>query len=210
MKDLRHYINESLNSEIKDLQKKLKEFDLSVLFNGKYVLDDSLPEEFMNILKSFDRNPSDKTLKSTWKMIYSKTCIEPLVGKLIGDNKYEYSTILQDRREKWDIKYGNKLIDVKASYNNNTHKFSISNTEADFIMSNNDPQRYLIFIAPEMKTWEDAKKYTKDTSGIQMYMISLLDMKEVLDSGNVENKGSYVLIPENEMQEDNRFRKFKK
>lgn len=210
MKDLRHYINESLNGEIKDLQKKLKEFDLSVLFNGKYVLDDSLPEEFMNILKSFDRNPSDKTLKSTWKMIYSKTCIEPLVGKLIGDSKCEYSTILQDRREKWDIKYGNKLIDVKASYNNNTHKFSISNAEADFIISNNDPQRYLVFITPEMKTWEDAKKYTKDTSGIQMYMISLLDMKEILDSGNVENKGSYVLIPENEMQENNRFRKFKK
>ena len=122
MKTLQLYISESLSKEITELRNKLKKMDKSKIFDGNYNLDDSLDKEFYEILVSLNKpNSSNTTLIGTWKMLFSKLIVEPLVGELIGDSKCEYSSIDVGRTEKWDIKYGgNMLIDVKATYNNHT------------------------------------------------------------------------------------------
>ena len=45
MKTINEYINEKLNNEIEELRNLVKKFDRSKLFDGNYVLDDSVPEE---------------------------------------------------------------------------------------------------------------------------------------------------------------------
>ena len=106
MKTIKEFICEKVNDEITELRNLVKKFDRSKLFDNNYKLDDSLPEEFYNKLVelSYSKHPSNETLISIWKMIFSKTCIEPMVGEIIG-KECTYSTIEQDRKEKWDIKY---------------------------------------------------------------------------------------------------------
>ena len=215
MKSLKEYIvNESLSNEITELRKKLNKLDKTKIFNGNYNLDDSLPEEFYEILISLNKpNSADSTLIKTWRMLFSKLIVEPLVGALIGDNKCEYSTIKVDRTEKWDIKYNNILIDVKATYNNHTNNFGFSKKDADYII-NYDRQdidkRYVLFVYPEIKTWEDATKLYKNKSEVDMKLISYSDFKEILNNNNFEEKKSNILIPDSFIKENNKFRKFKK
>ena len=214
MKNIQEYINESLSSEIVNLQNKIKKLDKEKIFDGNYNLDDSLPKEFYEILISLNKpKASDKVLIGTWKMLFSKLVIEPLVGKLIGDNNCEYSTIKVDREEKWDIKYKNLLIDIKASYNNHTHNFGISRKDADFIVNyvgNDLDKRYILFVYPEIKTWNDAINLYKNTSEVDMKMISYSDFKDILNDNDFEEKKSELLIPETFINESEKFRKFKK
>jgi len=215
MKSIKNYINESLSNEILDLRKKLSKLDKSKIFNGLYNLDDSLDKEFYNILISLNKsNASNSTLISTWKMLFSKLIIEPLVGELIGDNKCEYSSINIDRTEKWDIKYNkNILIDVKATYNNHTGNFSFSKKDADYIINYNKQdinKRYVLFVYPEIKTWEDTIKIYKNKSMVDMKLISYIDFKEILNNNDFEEKKSNILIPNSFIEKNDKFRKFNK
>ena len=215
MKTLQLYINESLSNEITELRNKLKKLDKQKIFDGNYNLDDSLDQEFYNILISLNKpNSSNSTLISTWKMLFSKLIIEPLVGELIGDNKCEYSTIKIDRTEKWDIKYNNNiLIDVKATYNNHTNNFGFSKKDADYIINYNRQdidKRYVLFVYPEIKTWEDATKLYKNKSEVDMKLISYSDFKDILNDNDFEEKKSNILIPHSFIKENDKFRKFKK
>ena len=114
MKDIKSFIYEKLNNEIEELRNLVKKFDRSKLFDNNYNLNDSVPEEFYDKLVelSNSNHPSNETLISIWKMIFSKTCIEPMVGEIIGKD-CTYSTIEQDRNEKWDIKEGGKYYITK-------------------------------------------------------------------------------------------------
>jgi len=215
MKTLQLYINESLSNEIIELRNKLKKLDKQKIFDGNYNLDDSLDQEFYNILISLNSpNSSNSTLISTWKMLFSKLIVEPLVGELIGDNKCEYSSIKVDRTEKWDIKYDNDiLIDVKATYNNHTNNFGFSKKDADYIINYNRQdinKRYILFVYPEIKTWEDATKLYKNKSEVDMKLISYSDFKDILNNNDFEEKKSNILIPHSFINENNKFRKFKK
>jgi len=215
MKSLKEYINESLSNEILDLRKKISKLDKSKIFNGLYNLDDSLDKEFYDILISLNKpNASNSTLISTWKMLFSKLIIEPLVGELIGDNKCEYSSINIDRTDKWDIKYNkNILIDVKATYNNHTDNFGFSKKDADYIINYNKQdinKRYVLFVYPEIKSWEDAIKIYKNKSMADMKLISYIDFKEILDNNDFEEKKSNILIPNSFIEKNDKFRKFKK
>ena len=151
MKNIISYIFES--QEVEELQNKIKNLDKEKIFDGNYNLDDSLDPKFYDILVSLNsKRSSNKTLISTWKMLFSKLIIEPLVTKLIGETNCEISTIKQDRTEKWDIKYKNIYIDVKATYNNYTHNFGLDNQTCDFVTSNKDNKsRYILFVYPEIK-----------------------------------------------------------
>lgn len=214
MKTLQLYINESLSNEITELRNKLKNLDKQKIFDGNYNLDDSLDQEFYDILISLNKpNSSNSTLISTWKMLFSKLIVEPLVGELIGDNKCEYSTIKVDRTEKWDIKYNNILIDVKATYNNHTNNFGFSKKDADYILNYNKQdidKRYVLFVYPEIKTWEDATKLYKNKSEVDMKLISYSDFKDILNDNDFEEKKSNILIPHSFIKENDKFRKFKK
>ncbi len=215
MKTLQLYINESLSKEIIELRNKLKKLDKSKIFDGNYNLDDSLDKEFYEILTSLNKpNSSNTTLINTWRMLFSKLVVEPLVGELIGDSKCEYSSIDIDRTEKWDIKYnGNILIDVKATYNNHTHNFGFAEKDANYIINynkNDINKRYTLFVYPEIKTWEDATKLYKNKSEVNMLLISFSDFKEILDDNNFEVKKSNIMIPYSFINENNKFRKFKK
>jgi len=214
MKSINQYIQESLSNEIVELRKKLSKLNKAKIFNGNYNLDDSLDKEFYDVLISLNKpNSSDSTLISTWKMLFSKLIVEPLVGELIGDNKCEYSSINTDRTEKWDIKYNNILIDVKATYNNHTRNFGFSKKDVDYIINYNKQdinKRYVLFVYPEIKTWEDATKLYKNKSEVDMKMISFSDFKEILNDNNFEEKKANILIPDDFIQENNKFRKFKK
>jgi len=215
MKTLQLYINESLSNEITELRNKLKNLDKQKIFDGNYNLDDSLDQEFYDILISLNKpNSSNSTLISTWKMLFSKLIVEPLVGELIGDNKCEYSTIKVDRAEKWDIKYNNNiLIDVKATYNNHTNNFGFSKKDADYIINYNRQdidKRYVLFVYPEIKTWEDATKLYKNKSEVDMKLISYSDFKNILNDNDFEEKKSNILIPHSFIKENDKFRKFKK
>lgn len=215
MKTLQLYINESLSQEITELRNKLKKLDKSKIFDGNYNLDDSLDKEFYEILISLNKpNSSDITLIRTWRMLFSKLIVEPLVGELIGDSKCEYSSINVDRTEKWDIKYnGNTLIDVKATYNNRTHNFGFGEKDADYIINynkNDINKRYILFVYPEIKTWEDATKLYKNKSEVNMLLISFSDFREILNDNNFEVKKSNIMIPYSFIKENNKFRKFKK
>jgi len=215
MKTLQLYINESLSNEIIELRNKLKKLDKQKIFDGNYNLDDSLDQEFYDILISLNKpNSSNSTLISTWKMLFSKLIVEPLVGELIGDNKCEYSTIKVDRAEKWDIKYNNNiLIDVKATYNNHTNNFGFSKKDADYIINYNRQdidKRYVLFVYPEIKTWEDATKLYKNKSEVDMKLISYSDFKNILNDNDFEEKKSNILIPHSFIKENDKFRKFKK
>lgn len=215
MKTLKDKILESLSNEIIELRKKLNKLDKTKIFDGSYNLDDSLDKDFYNILISLN-NPrsSSSTLISTWKMLFSKLIVEPLVGELIGDNKCEYSSIETDRKEKWDIKYnGRILIDVKATYNNHTHNFGFPKKDANYIMNYTKEdinKRYILFVYPEIKTWNDAIKLYKNKSETNMYMISYLDFKEILDNNDFEEKKSNILISDEFIKNNNKFRKFNK
>lgn len=81
MKTLAQFIIESKNDEdLEKIKSQIKDMDRQLIFNGEYELD-NCPEEFFNILKSLAeyKNPSDKSLKGTWGMLFSKLVIEPLV-----------------------------------------------------------------------------------------------------------------------------------
>ncbi len=216
MKSLKEYIiNESLSNEITELRNKLKNLDKQKIFDGNYNLDDSLDQEFYDILISLNSpNSSNSTLISTWKMLFSKLIVEPLVGELIGDNKCEYSTIKVDRTEKWDIKYDNNiLIDIKATYNNYTHNFGFSKKDADYVINYNKQdinKRYVLFVYPEIKTWNDATKLYKNKSEVDMKLISYSDFKDILNNNDFEEKKSNILIPYSFINENDKFRKFKK
>lgn len=215
MKTLQLYINESLSKEITELRNKLKNLDKSKIFDGNYNLDDSLDEEFYEILTSLNKPKASNTaLINTWRMLFSKLVVEPLVGELIGDSKCEYSSIDVDKTEKWDIKYnGNMLIDVKATYDNHTNDFEFGKKDADYIInynSNDVGKRYILFVYPEIKTWDDATKLYKNKSEVNMLLISFSDFKEILDDNNFEVKKSNIMIPYSFITENDKFRKFKK
>lgn len=215
MKNLLVYIIESLSEEITDLRNKIKKLDKEKIFNGEYNLDDSLPKEFYDILISLNKsNSANSTLIKTWRMLFSKLIVEPLVGELIGDNDCEYSSIKIDREEKWDIKYkGKTLIDVKASYNNHTHNFGFPKIDADFITNYNKSDlsnRYILFVYPEIKNWNDAKDLYKNKSKVDMNMISYSDFKDILNENNFDIVKNTILIPDSFIKESNKFRKFKK
>lgn len=215
MKKISNYINESLSVEITNLRNKIKKLDKEKIFNGEYNLDDSLPKEFYDILISLNKpNSSNSTLIRTWKMLFSKLIVEPLVGELIGDKDCEYSSIKTDRTEKWDIKYkGKTLIDVKATYNSKGHNFGLSKKDADFITNYNEKdldKRYLLFIYPEIRTWNDATYLYKDKSKVKMYMISYLDLKDVLNDNNFNVISSTILISDAFIENSDKFRKFNK
>ena len=210
MKALNTYINEKLNNEIEELRRFVKKFDRSTLFNNQYVLDDSVPEEFYNKLVklSGSRHPSNAALISVWKMIFSKTCIEPMIGEIIGGN-CQYSTISQDRKEKWDIKYNNIYIDVKNTLSERTHNYSLSLSDIDFIKSvSDDGNRYMLFLDKEIKTWDYFCDIYKNKNMLNLYMISFNDLNDMLENNNYTvKKSKYILIPEQHIKENDKVRK---
>lgn len=215
MKQITVYIKESLSSEITELRNKIKNLDKEKIFDGNYNLDDSLDPKFYDILISLNtKKSSNSTLIKTWRMLFSKLIVEPLIGELIGDKDCEYSSIKIDRTEKWDIKYkGTTLIDVKASYNSRTHNFGIPQNDADFIINYNKSdigKRYLLFVYPEIKTWNDAKDLYKNKSKVDMKMISYSDLKDILNDNDFDVVKNTILIPDTFINESDKFRKFKK
>lgn len=215
MKSLLLYLNESLSNEITELRKKISKLDKEKIFDGNYRLDDSLDKEFYQILISLNKsNASDATLISTWKMLFSKLVVEPLVGELIGDSKCEYSSINVDRNEKWDIKYNNNiLIDVKASYNSRTHNFGLAERDANYIINYKGSdllKRYILFVYPEIRTWNDAIKLYKNKSEVDMKMISYSDLAEILENNEFTKYKSNILISDVFINDNKKFRKFKK
>jgi len=215
MKDIKEFICEKLNDEITELRNLVKKFDRSKLFDNNYKLDDSLPEEFYNKLVelSNSKHPSNETLISIWKMIFSKTCIEPMVGEII-DKDCTYSTIEQDRKEKWDIKYGNTFIDVKNTLSSKSHNYSLSLDDIDFIKSKlKDGKRYILFLDEEIKTWDYFIQVYKKKNSFKLYMISYNDLNDLIKNNDYEIKKSgkkeYILIPENDIKKNDKVRKNK-
>ena len=213
MKDIKEFICEKLNDEITELRNLVKKFDRSKLFDNNYKLDDSLPKEFYNKLVelSYSKHPSNETLISIWKMIFSKTCIEPMVGEIIG-KECIYSTIEQDRKEKWDIKYGNIFIDVKNTLSSKTHNYSLSLDDIDFIKSKlKDGNRYILFLDEEIKTWNYFVQVYKKKNSFKLYMISYNDLNDLIENNDYEIKKSgkkeYILIPENDIKKNDKVRK---
>ena len=212
MKNIKQFLIEKLNNEIEDLRNLVKKFDRAKLFDNTYTLDDSVPEEFYNklIKLSGSRHPSNKTLVSIWKMIFSKTCIEPMVGELIGGN-CQYSTIEQDRKEKWDIKYNNIFIDVKNTFSEHTHNYSLSLSDIDFMKSKlKDGNKYILFIDKEIKTWDYFLRVYKNKNSVKLYMISYNDLVNMIEENNYEikktNDKEYILIPENDIKTNDKVR----
>lgn len=206
MKNIKKYIYEKLNNEIEELRNLVKKFDRSKLFNNKYILDDSVPEEFYNKLVelSGSKKPSNSTLVSIWKMIFSKTCIDQMVGEIIGGN-CQYSTIEQDRKEKWDIKYNNTYIDVKNTLSDNNYSLDLS--DIDFIKSKlKDGNRYMIFLDKEIKTWDFFIDIYKHKNSFKLYIISYNDLNDMLENNDYKINKSYVLIPENDIKRNDKVR----
>jgi len=215
MKDIKSFIYEKLNNEIEELRDLVKKFDRSKLFDNNYNLNDSVPEEFYNKLVelSNSNHPSNETLISIWKMIFSKTCIEPMVGEIIGKD-CTYSTIEQDRNEKWDIKYNNTLIDVKNTLSSKNHNYSLSLDDIDFIKSKlKDGKRYILFLDEEIKTWDYFIQVYKRKNSFKLYMISYNDLNDLIENNDYEVKKSgkkeYILIPENDIKKNDKVRKNK-
>ena len=213
MKDIKSFIYEKLNNEIEELRNLVKKFDRSKLFDNNYNLNDSVPEEFYNKLVelSNSNHPSNETLISIWKMIFSKTCIEPMVGEIIGKD-CTYSTIEQDRNEKWDIKYHNTLIDVKNTLSSKNHNYSLSLDDIDFIKSKlKDGKRYILFLDEEIKTWDYFIQVYKRKNSFKLYMISYNDLNDLIENNDYEVKKSgkkeYILIPENDIKKNDKVRK---
>jgi hypothetical protein len=213
MKDIKEFICEKLNDEITELRNLVKKFDRSKLFDNNYKLDDSLPTEFYNKLVelSYSKHPSNETLISIWKMIFSKTSIEPMVGEIIG-KECTYSTIEQDRKEKWDIKYNNILIDVKNTLSSKSHNYSLSLDDIDFIKSKlKDGNRYILFLEEEIKTWDYFVQVYKRKNSFKLYMISYNDLNDLIENNDYEIKKSgkkeYILIPENDIKKNDKVRK---
>ena len=208
MKSLNKYISESLSKEITELRNKLKNLDKSKIFDGNYNLDDSLDKEFYEILISLNKsNSSNTTLISTWKMLFSKLVVEPLVGELIGDSNCEYSSIDVDRKEKWDIKYNNIYIDVKNTLSDNTHNYSLGLSDIDFIKSKlKDGNRYMLFLDKEIKTWDFFVDVYKRKNSFKLYMISYNDLNNMLENNDYKINKSYVLIPENDIKRNDKVR----
>lgn len=215
MKDIKSFIYEKLNNEIEELCNLVKKFDRSKLFDNNYNLNDSVPEEFYNKLVelSNSNHPSNETLISIWKMIFSKTCIEPMVGEIIGKD-CTYSTIEQDRNEKWDIKYNNTLIDVKNTLSSKNHNYSLSLDDIDFIKSKlKDGKRYILFLDEEIKTWDYFIQVYKRKNSFKLYIISYNDLNDLIENNDYEVKKSgkkeYILIPENDIKKNDKVRKNK-
>lgn len=213
MKGIKEFIYEKLNDEITELRNFVKKFDRSKLFDDKYKLDDSLPEEFYNKLVelSHSKHPSNETLISIWKMIFSKTCIESMVGEIIG-KECIYSTIEQDLKEKWDIKCGNTFIDIKNTLSSKSHNYSLSLDDIDFIKSKlKDGNRYILFLDEEIKTWDYFIQIYKKKNSFKLYMISYNDLNDLIENNDYEIKKSgkkeYILIPENDIKENDKVRK---
>lgn len=213
MKDIKSFIYEKLNNEIEELRNLVKKFDRSKLFDNNYNLNDSVPEEFYDKLVelSNSNHPSNETLISIWKMIFSKTCIEPMVGEIIGKD-CTYSTIEQDRNEKWDIKYHNTLIDVKNTLSSKNHNYSLSLDDIDFIKSKlKDGKRYILFLDEEIKTWDYFIQVYKRKNSFKLYMISYNDLNDLIENNDYEVKKSgkkeYILIPENDIKKNDKVRK---
>lgn len=213
MKDIKEFICEKLNDEITELRNLVKKFDRSKLFDNNYKLDDSLPKEFYNKLVelSYSKHPSNETLISIWKMIFSKTSIEPMIGEIIG-KECTYSTIEQDRKEKWDIKYNNILIDVKNTLSSKSHNYSLSLDDIDFIKSKlKDGNRYILFLEEEIKTWDYFVQVYKRKNSFKLYMISYNDLNDLIENNDYEIKKSgkkeYILIPENDIKKNDKVRK---
>ena len=213
MKDIKSFIYEKLNNEIEELRNLVKKFDRSKLFDNNYNLNDSVPEEFYDKLVelSNSNHPSNETLISIWKMIFSKTCIEPMVGEIIGKD-CTYSTIEQDRNEKWDIKYHNTLIDVKNTLSSKNHNYSLSLDDIDFIKSKlKDGKRYILFLDEEIKTWDYFIQVYKRKNSFKLYMISYNDLNDLIENNDYEVKKSgkkeYILITENDIKKKDKVRK---
>ena len=211
MKNFKNYIFEKINNEIEELRNLVKKFDRSKLFNNEYNLNDSVPEEFYNKLVELSgtKHPSNETLISIWKMIFSKTCIEPMVGEIIGKN-CQYSTIEQDRKEKWDIKYGNTLIDIKNTLSRN-HNYSLSLDDIEFIKTHlKDGNRYILFLDEEIKTWDYFIQVYKKKNSFKLYMISYNDLNDLIENNNYDVKKTgrkeYILIPEDDIKKNDKIR----
>ena len=211
MKTLNNFIYEKLNDEITELRNLVKKFDKSKLFDGNYILNDSVPEEFYNKLVELSNNkhPSNETLISIWKMIFSKTCIEPMVTEIIGKD-CTYSTIEQDRKEKWDIKYGNTLIDIKNTLSRN-HNYSLSLDDIEFIKIHlKDGNRYILFLDEEIKTWDYFIQVYKKKNSFKLYMISYNDLNDLIENNNYDVKKTgrkeYILIPEDDIKKNDKIR----
>lgn len=209
MKTIFDYISESGSNEIKTLQDKIKNLNLSEIFNGQYDLT-HLDIEFYKILRSLNSPmSSDKALIGTWKMLFSKLLIEPMVVELLDKNKCVISTIQQDRTEKWDIKYNNIYIDVKTSFNSRTRNFGLDNQTCEYILTSNNAHKYILFLYPEIRTWDDYINVYKNKKDINMYLISFADMKELLQKNIFISKSNTTLIPLSYIEASSKFRKNK-
>lgn len=209
MKTLTSFISEKLNNEIEELRNLVKKFDREKLFDNNYTIDDSTPKEFYDKLVelSGSKHPSNSTLKSIWKMIFSKTCIEPMVGELINKD-CQYSTIEQDRKEKWDIKCDDIYIDIKNTLSDRTHNYSLSLSDIDFIKENlKSGDRYIVFLDKEIKTWKDFVQAYNGRNSFKLYMISFNDLNDLIENNDYTVMSEYMLIPEYDIKNNDKVRR---
>ena len=209
MKTLTSFISEKLNNEIEELRNLVKKFDREKLFDNNYIIDDSTPKEFYDKLVelSGSKHPSNNTLKSIWKMIFSKTCIEPMVGEIINKD-CQYSTIEQDRKEKWDIKCDGIYIDIKNTLSDRTHNYSLSLSDIDFIKENlKSGDRYIVFLDKEIKTWKDFVQAYNGRNSFKLYMISFNDLNDLIENNDYTIMSEYMLIPEYDIKNNDKVRR---
>ena len=67
----------------------------------------------------------------------------------------------------------------------------------------------MLFVYPEIKTWNDTVDLYKNKSKVDMKMISYSDLKDILNENNFNVIKNTVLIPDTFVNNSNKFRKFK-
>lgn len=181
-------------------------------FNNKYDLTEVEPDFYNDVLVVLDsKYASPETHKSTWRMLFSKLYIEPLVIQLIGKNKCKQSTIQQDRNEKWDIEYNYKYYyDVKSTYKNSTGNFGFAVKDYNYLMSRNfEDNKYFIFIYPEIKTYSQIVYLQNNIDLVNLYAISYNDLKQVFLTNTFIEKCNVKIIPIEYMNKIDKFRKLR-
>ena len=140
-------------------------------------------------------------------MIFSKTCIEPMVGEIINKD-CQYSTIEQDRKEKWDIKCDGIYIDIKNTLSDRTHNYSLSLSDIDFIKENlKSGDRYIVFLDKEIKTWKDFVQAYNGRNSFKLYMISFNDLNDLIENNDYTVMSEYMLIPEYDIKNNDKVRR---
>lgn len=181
-------------------------------FNNKYDLTEIEPDFYNDVLVVLDsKYASPETHKSTWRMLFSKLYIEPLVIQLIGKDKCKQSTIQQDRNEKWDIEYNYKYYyDVKSTYKNSTGNFGFNVKDYNYLMSRNfEDNKYFIFIYPEIKTYSQIAYLQNNIDLVNLYAISYNDLKQVFLTNTFVEKCNVKIIPIEYMNKNDKFRKLR-